>query len=122
MPALFIFLLKINIALLLFCLGYYLVLRHLTFYTLNRVYLLVAILFSSIYPWINLDNFVQQHQALAAPVQQIIVSWKLPAANLVKPLDHHIYWIWAEIIFCIEAFAAVFVAVPASPGFGANSN
>ena len=99
MPALFIFLLKINIALLLFCLGYYLVLRHLTFYTLNRVYLLVAILFSSIYPWINLDNFVQQHQALAAPVQQIIVSWKLPAANLVKPLDHHIYWIWAEIIF-----------------------
>ncbi len=99
MPALFIYLLKINIALLLFCLGYYLVLRHLTFYALNRVYLLVAILFSSVYPWINLNEFVQHHQALTAPVQQIIVSWKLPATNLVKPLDHHIYWIWAEIIF-----------------------
>ena len=99
MPALFVYLLKINIALLLFCMGYYLVLRHLTFYTLNRVYLLVAILFSSVYPWINLNNFVQQHQALAVPVQQIIVSWKLPATNFVKPLDHHIYWIWAETIF-----------------------
>jgi bla regulator protein BlaR1 len=38
MPALFVFLFKVNIALLLFCAGYYLVLRHLTFYTLNRAY------------------------------------------------------------------------------------
>ncbi len=99
MPALFTFLLKINIALVLFCLGYYLVLRHLTFYTLNRVYLVVAILFSTIYPWINLNDFVQHHQAIVAPVQHIIVSWKEPANNLVKPFDHHIYWIWAETIF-----------------------
>ena len=103
MPALFIYLLKINLALLLFCLGYYLVLRHLTFYALNRVYLLVAILFSSVYPWINLNEFVQHHQALTAPVQQIIISWKVPATNLVKPLDHHIYWIWAETIFWVGA-------------------
>lgn len=50
MPALFVFLLKVNIALLLFCAGYYLVLRPLTFYTLNRIYLLAAIIFASIYP------------------------------------------------------------------------
>jgi hypothetical protein len=40
MPALFVFLFKVNIALLLFCAGYYLVLRHLTFYTLNRIYII----------------------------------------------------------------------------------
>ncbi len=103
MPALFTFLLKINIALVLFCMGYFLVLRHLTFYTLNRVYLVVAILFSTLYPWINLNSFVQHHQALAAPVQHIIVSWKEPATELVKPFDHQNYWFWAEMIFWIGA-------------------
>ena len=54
MPALFIYLIKVNIALLVFCLCYYAVLRHLTFYTLNRVYLVTAIVFSSLYPFVNL--------------------------------------------------------------------
>ncbi len=45
MPELFVFLIKVNIALVLFCLGYYLVLRKLTFYTLNRSYLITAIIF-----------------------------------------------------------------------------
>ncbi|MGZ3836490.1 MAG: hypothetical protein ACXVB0_23445, partial [Mucilaginibacter sp.] len=62
MPALFTFLFKVNIALVLFCLGYYAVLRHLTFYTLNRIYLVVAILFASVYPLININSFVQNHQ------------------------------------------------------------
>ena len=42
MPALILFLIKVNSALLLFCLGYFLVLRRLTFYTLNRVYLVAC--------------------------------------------------------------------------------
>lgn len=99
MPALFTFLFKVNIALVLFCLGYYAVLRHLTFYTLNRVYLVTAILFASVYPWINVNNFVQRHQQLTAPVQHIIIQWKAPAANLVKPLDQPDYWQWGEIVF-----------------------
>ena len=68
MPALFLFLFKVNVALLLFCAGYYLVLRHLTFYTLNRIYLVTAIIFSTLYPKINLSDFVQQHQQLTEPV------------------------------------------------------
>lgn len=97
MPALFTFLFKVNIALVLFCLGYYLVLRRLTFYTLNRVYLITAILFSSLYPWMNINNFVQKHQQLTAPVRNVIIRWKAPAENLVKP---H-YWYWAEVVFWI---------------------
>ena len=99
MPALFTFLFKVNIALVLFCLGYYLVLRHLTFYTLNRIYLVTAILFSSIYPWINLDSFMERHQQLAAPVQTVILQWRAPAENLVKPLNQPNYWQWAEVVF-----------------------
>jgi bla regulator protein blaR1 len=99
MPALFTFLFKVNIALVLFCLGYYLVLRHLTFYTLNRIYLVTAILFSSIYPWVSLDSFMERHQQLTAPVQTVIMQWRTPAENLVKPLNQPNYWQWAEVIF-----------------------
>lgn len=99
MPALFTFLFKVNIALVLFCLGYYAVLRHLTFYTLNRIYLVVAILFASVYPLININSFIQSHQQFTAPVQYVIMEWKAPAANLVKPLDQPNYWQWAGIAF-----------------------
>jgi hypothetical protein len=99
MPALFIFLFKVNIALVLFCLGYYLVLRHLTFYTLNRIYLVIAILFSTLYPNINLSDFAQRHQQLTAPVQTVILNWKAPAENFVKPLYQPNYWQWVELIF-----------------------
>src|SRR5476649_2205580 len=99
MPTLFVFLLKVNIALLLFCAGYYLVLRHLTFYTLNRVYLVGAIVFATVYPRINLDNFVQRHQQLTQPVQVMVSRLQAPAETLVKPLTQPIYWYWAEVLF-----------------------
>ncbi|MDB5145665.1 MAG: hypothetical protein JWQ66_4378, partial [Mucilaginibacter sp.] len=99
MPALFIFLFKVNIALVLFCLGYYLVLRHLTFYTLNRIYLVIAILFSTLYPNINLSGFMQSHQQLTGPVQTVILNWKAPAENFVKPLYQPNYWQWVELVF-----------------------
>ncbi|HWZ14004.1 MAG TPA: M56 family metallopeptidase [Mucilaginibacter sp.] len=99
MPALFVFLLKVNIALLLFCAGYYLVLRHLTFYTLNRVYLVAAILFASIYPQINLSGFVQRHQEFTKPVQAVAINWQAPANALIKPLTQPDYWRWTEVIF-----------------------
>ncbi|MBS1521719.1 MAG: M56 family peptidase, partial [Bacteroidetes bacterium] len=99
MPALFLFLFKVNMALVLFCAGYYMVLRHLTFYTLNRIYLVTAIIFSTIYPKINLSDFVQQHQQLTEPVQTVILQWEAPAKNLVKPLYQPNYWQWVEVIF-----------------------
>lgn len=99
MPALFVFLLKVNISLVLFCLGYYLVLRHLTFYTLNRIYLVTAILFSTLYPQINLSDFAQRHQQLTGPVRSVILNWQAPAESLVKPLYQPNYWVWVEVIF-----------------------
>ncbi|HEY8928160.1 MAG TPA: M56 family metallopeptidase [Mucilaginibacter sp.] len=98
MPALFVFLLKVNVALLLFCAGYYLVLRHLTFYTLNRIYLMGAILFASIYPKINLSGFLERHQQIARPVQDVVLIWQAPASALVKPISKPDYWQYAEIV------------------------
>ncbi|GAA4085518.1 M56 family metallopeptidase [Mucilaginibacter panaciglaebae] len=99
MPALFIFLLKVNIALIAFCLGYYLVLRKLTFYTLNRCYLVLGIIFSSVYPFINIDSFIGRHQQLA-PIRQVVVNLKTPAEKL---LTNQWYWNWAAMIFWIGA-------------------
>jgi hypothetical protein len=99
MPALFVFLFKVNIALLLFCAGYYLVLRHLTFYTLNRAYLMVAIVFATFYPKIDLNDFAQRHETLAKPVQTVVLNWKAPAESLIKPLTQPNYWQWATVIF-----------------------
>ncbi|MEO7215300.1 M56 family metallopeptidase [Mucilaginibacter sp.] len=99
MPTLFVFLFKVNMALLLFCAGYYLVLRHLTFYSLNRVYLITAIIFASVYPKIDLTAFAQRHENIALPVQSVILNWQAPAAKLVKPLAQPDYWQWATIVF-----------------------
>src|SRR6185312_1952495 len=99
MPVLFVFLLKVNIALLLFCAGYYLVLRPLTFYTLNRIYLVAAILFSTIYPQMNISGFAGRHQQLSRPVQNVVINLQAPARALITPLTRPDYWRWVEVIF-----------------------
>jgi bla regulator protein BlaR1 len=103
MPYLFVFLLKVNAALILFWAGYYFVLRHLTFYNLNRIYLVAAILFASLYPQINLNNFALQHQQIARPVE-VVLNWQAPAAGFIKPLTQPTYWHLVELVFWIVAF------------------
>src|ERR1700733_5699425 len=99
MPHLFLFLAKVNIALLVFCAGYYLVLRRLTFYTLNRIYLVGGILFATVYPKINLSAFLQRHQHISGPLQAIAFRIQAPPKQLIPPITHHGYWQYAEYIF-----------------------
>ncbi|MGV3763381.1 M56 family metallopeptidase [Parapedobacter sp.] len=83
MPDSMLYLLKANLAILLFYLGYRLLLRKLTFYTLNRFYLLFALLFSFTYPLVELAGLFE------APIQQLpgeavylIPNWEqVPAAE-----------------------------------------
>lgn len=108
MPALFVFLLKVNIALAVFCLGYYLVLRKLTFYTLNRYYFVLGIIFSSAYPFVDVDSFFERHKQLAQ-IQQVVIELKTPAENL---LANAWYWSWAAMLFWIgAAFFAMLLVV-----------
>jgi bla regulator protein blaR1 len=94
MSALFVYLIKVNIALIIFCLGYYLVLRPLTFYVLNRVYLVSAILFATLYPLIDFEAILNRHQEIAQPVQIIIVNWQAPVVEAV-----HDKWYWMSLVF-----------------------
>jgi len=101
MPAILIYLLKVNIALLLFCLCYYAILRRLTFYTLNRVYLITAILFSSLYPLIDFTSIMQRNQKLVQPIQVAVTQLNIHAANLAKPVAQTNYWEWLVVVFWI---------------------
>ncbi|PWV50673.1 M56 family metallopeptidase [Chitinophaga sp. S165] len=67
-----IYLLKANIALVLFYLAYHFGLRRLTFYTLNRFFLLGGIICAAVCPFIDPSLFIQQHQPLNAVAETYI--------------------------------------------------
>jgi len=120
MPTLLIYLFKVNIALILFCAGYYFIFRKLTFYTLNRVYLVTALLFSSIYPLIDFGNLLPRHEAIK-PLQvtdaQLIYSisnyGKAAASSGIETLWRYlliIFWLGVTImaIRLVLQFASLF--------------
>ncbi|WP_342645205.1 M56 family metallopeptidase [Mucilaginibacter sp. CSA2-8R] len=110
MPALLIYLIKVNVALILFCAGYYFVFRKLTFYTLNRVYLIAALLFSSFYPLVDLSNVLPRHN-IAQPLQVTNVQLIYNISNYAKntrPSTSETFWQYLLIIFWIGvAFMAI---------------
>lgn len=95
MPEFFIFLLKINAALTLFCLAYYLILRKLTFYTLNRFFLLAGIVFSSLYPFVDPKVILGGNETLVAPITAALPMIYL---NTVESNSFD-YWLLAKVVF-----------------------
>jgi hypothetical protein len=75
------YLLKVNGALLLFCAVYYLGLRRLTFFGLNRAFLLFALVFAPAYPLIDLSSWFARQNPLPAQLLLLAPDWQaLPAA------------------------------------------
>lgn len=100
MPALFLLLFKINLVLLIFAAAYYLVLRKLTFYSLNRAFLIFGILFSSAYPFIDLSNISGQYSKIASIVPQL--NHAVPAYTKQDNLSF--YWQGTILVFWGVAF------------------
>lgn len=93
MPDFFIFLMKVNAALILFCLAYFLVLRKLTFYTLNRFFLLAGILFSTLYPFVDPSTLFAKHEALISPITPVMPH---AVTEVVAAFD---YWLLLKFVF-----------------------
>ncbi len=107
MPALLVYLLKVNIALLVFCGCYYAVLRRLTFYTLNRIYLVFALAFSSIYPFVNISKLFIHPEKIGRQIHVILINVNSYTAPITaaKPLPQAInYWQWLVIAFWLGVF------------------
>lgn len=80
MPELLIYLFKANLALVLFYLGYRLLLRKLTFYHLNRIYLLLAWGFSLSYPLVDVNAWLADRPEASVEAIPVILDWeKVPA-------------------------------------------
>lgn len=98
MPDLFSYLLKANLALVLFFLAYHFLLRPLTFYSLNRFFLLFGIVFSAVYPLINLAGLLSKQEQLSAQLVTIMPNWQLNIARNPAPVPFD-YWLLLTVIF-----------------------
>jgi hypothetical protein len=100
MPDLLLYLLKANAALVLFYLAYHLVLRKLTFYHLNRLFLVFGIMFSAVYPLLDLTALLSRHAELAAIQSYAVVipAWA-PAAAIPEQTALVDHWIIPVVLF-----------------------
>ncbi|QJB39946.1 M56 family peptidase [Chitinophaga oryzae] len=99
-PAILIYLLKANVALALFFLAYRLGLRRLTFYTLNRVFLLCGIVCSSLFPLVSVNTFVERHETLAGGI-----AYLPDLTALTAPAER--FTMWTVLVYVFWAGVAV---------------
>ena len=100
MPALLLYLLQANAALLLFAAAYYLVLRRLTFFALNRAYLLFALGFAALYPALDWAALLPREAALLpAGLPVVGAAWPLPTAG-PTPAPPPV-WDWLLVIYAV---------------------
>ena len=92
MPELFLYLIKVNISLILFCLAYFLIMRRLTYYKLNRVFLLGGIVLSTIYPLLDFSALLKESPKLMLDVQRQL---PLTLQQTSSGTD-----LWSVLIFC----------------------
>ncbi|MES2653447.1 MAG: M56 family metallopeptidase [Bacteroidota bacterium] len=106
MPELILILFKINLVLLLFAAVYYLVLRRLTFYTVNRAFLAIGIIFSTVYPFINLTDFFNRQEQINPKIAALMPT--IDVNQLVRNNAIIDYWQVVVVVFYVGvAFMAI---------------
>ena len=102
MPAFLLYLLQANAALLLFAAAYYLALRRLTFFALNRAYLLFALGFAALYPVLDWAALLPREAALLpAGLPVVGADWSLLAAG---PAPAPLFiWDWLSVVYAVGA-------------------
>lgn len=107
MPEMILYLLKVNIALLLFYAGYYFILQRYTFHTLNRFYLLAGLIYSALYPLIDLSNILNRNQQLREQINLLNPDWQGSVTYVINRAENGAgdYWeltiliFWTGVIF-----------------------
>ncbi|MGN6180997.1 MAG: M56 family metallopeptidase [Mucilaginibacter sp.] len=117
MPGLIIYLLKVNAALCLFYLAYRFALRPLTFYYLNRFFLVFGIVFSTVYPLVDVSALFTNHTVIRQQLNTIVPNWHevLPAVqHQAATVD---YWgvpimlFWLGVILMAFRLAVQFISL-----------
>ena len=71
MPEMIVYLLKVNLALILFYAGYHFILQRYTFHTINRFFLLIGLVYSAVYPLIDLSIILNRNEQLKEKIEMI---------------------------------------------------
>ena len=102
MPDIIVYLLNVNLSVLLFYLGYRLLLRQLTFYALNRYFLLFGVFFSFSFPLVNIRAWFVEQQPVLAEMSAYAFDWEQ------IPVSGFNYWLPIEGLFWAVALYFVF--------------
>ncbi|MCJ0743106.1 M56 family metallopeptidase [Pedobacter montanisoli] len=103
MPHLFLLLVKINLVLLVFAATYYFWLRKLTFYVINRVFLLFGIFFSTLYPFVDLTEFFYR-QNLDRKLQDYVPNLSNVSQEIEQASWIHNFWNVLSLVFFVGVF------------------
>jgi len=101
MPAILIYLLKANIALTLFFLAYRWGLRRLTFYVLNRFFLLAGIVCSSVFPLIDVNKLLDRHHEIGEVVAYV------PDLSALQAQPEPGFTVWHLLVYIFWTGVAV---------------
>lgn len=101
MPELFVYLLKVNLAIVLFYLVYHFLMRRLTFYTLNRFYLLFAFLFSAIYPLVNVREWFVREQEIPEVMYYMAPDWTVVGGSSFSIWPYLTGLFWMVVLFFV---------------------
>ncbi|NDK57325.1 M56 family metallopeptidase [Pontibacter fetidus] len=116
MPELLLYLLKVNVALVLFYLAYHVAFRRLTFYHLNRLFLVFGIVFSTIYPFIDLTELFARHEPIANAYIVTIPAWAITSQTITQTptFDYWqlpVYLFWTGVIVMLIRFIVQLVSL-----------
>jgi beta-lactamase regulating signal transducer with metallopeptidase domain len=117
MPGLIIYLLKVNAALCLFYLSYRFALRPLTFYYLNRFFLLFGIVFSTVYPLVDVSALFASHADIQQQLNTIVPNWHAVLPAVQHQVATVNYWgvpimlFWLGVILMAFRLAVQFISL-----------
>lgn len=99
MPFLICYLLKLSISLSVVWCVYWFLLRHLTFYTWNRYFLLIYSLFAFVIPFIDIAALLQQHDMRDMAMMNSIPSLFVESEMQVVATERVDYWMAGLYVF-----------------------
>lgn len=106
-PEIILYLLKVNIALVLFYMGYHFILQRYTFHSLNRLYLIMGLIYSALYPLINLSGILDKNEVLKKKMLILTPDWQNSVTGVMNNAEDQSgrYWqmvlmiFWTGVIF-----------------------
>lgn len=104
MGSLLVYIIQVNLLLMVLYLGYFLLLKNLTFYRLNRLYLLIGVAFSLLYPFLKIPVLFERP---IEPVGELLTYW--PNVVLEKEVTK-VYTLEHLLFLCFGIGILFFVA------------